>query len=278
MNWLRFILSHSIFVAVCAAALCWQTSQLLKLPDHIYLYGFVFFSTLCSYNFYWLISLFYTGPAEQRFADLLTNKPVQLLIFLVATTGMTWFFVLSGLSIWIVVPAVLLTVLYTLPLLPYRFLQFTRKSGVLKTILLAITWTYITAIMPVLHQHGELTETSLFIISRRFLFMFMLCIIFDNRDVAVDKIRGMRSLATDLSPGTLRLIIIFLFILLFGTNFGYQWVGISIPHTIALQVSTIALLVTYFFSTRKQGYFFYYFCVDGMMLFSAVVTFMAGSF
>jgi len=95
--------------------------------------------------------------------------------------------------------------------------------------------------------------------------------------VAFDKIRGMRSLATDLSPRTLRLLIIILFILLFGTNFAYIWMGISFPHTIALQVSTIALLITYFYSTRKQGYFFYYFFVDGMMLFSAVFTFVAGS-
>ena len=40
--------------------------------------------------------------------------------------------------------------------------------------------------------------------------------------------------------------------------------------------STIALLVVYFFSTRKQGYLFYYFVVDGLMLFSALATFVAG--
>jgi len=276
MKWLHFILSHSIFVAVCAAALCWQTALLLHLADDLYLYGFVFFSTLCSYNFYWLTSQFYSRPAGQSAIDLLTKKPVQLFIFLLAATGMVWCFLGSGLSIGIVVPAVILTLLYAVPLLPYRFLRFTRRLGVLKTILLAFTWTYVTACVPVLHHHGELTDTSLFIISRRFLFMLMLCIIFDNRDVAVDKIRGMRSLATDLSPRTLQLFIIILFFLLFGTNFAYVWVGISIPHAIALQVSTIALLITYFYSTRKQGYFFYYFFVDGVMLFSALATFVAG--
>lgn len=278
MKWLQFILSHSIFVALCAAALCWQTGLLLHLPDDIYLYGFVFFSTLCSYNFYWLISQYYSSPTGQSAIDLLIKKPVQLFIFFVAATGVAWCFFLSGLNIGIVVPGILLTLLYAVPLMPYRFLHFTRKLGVLKTILLAFTWTYVTACIPVMHHHGELTDTSLFIISRRFLFMLMLCIIFDSRDVAVDKIRGMRSLATDLSPRTLRLLIIFLFILLFGTNFAYVWAGISIPHTIALQVSTIALLITYFYSRRKQGYFYYYFFVDGIMLFSAVATFVAGSF
>ena len=43
-----------------------------------------------------------------------------------------------------------------------------------------------------------------------------------------------------------------------------------------LQTSTIALLVVYFLSTRQQGYLFYYFVVDGLMLFSALTTFVAG--
>ena len=45
---------------------------------------------------------------------------------------------------------------------------------------------------------------------------------------------------------------------------------------VALQISTLALSVVYFYATKKQGYFFYYFIVDGLMLFSALATYIAG--
>jgi hypothetical protein len=141
--------------------------------------------------------------------------------------------------------------------------------------LLAFTWTYVTAFIPLQKTYLFLDNADLFIITRRFLFMFMLCIIFDSRDIAVDKLRGLHSLATDLSPATLQLLIYSVFIVLFGTNLLSTSYGVTVYQSIALQVSTIALLVVYFYSTRKQGYLFYYFLVDGLMLFSAMATFIA---
>lgn len=175
-----------------------------------------------------------------------------------------------------VIVAVSLTVLYAIPLLPFPFLHFTRKAGVLKTVLLAFTWAYVTAFLPLQKDWVLMNSADVFIFTRRFLFMLMLCIIFDSRDEAVDKIRGLHSLATDLRPNQLLLLITLIFIILFGTNFLSVTNGISIPQSVALQTSTIALLIVYFFSTRKQGYLFYYFVVDGLMLFSALTTFVAG--
>lgn len=43
----------------------------------------------------------------------------------------------------------------------------------------------------------------------RLFFMFMLCVIFDSRDVKVDKIRSLSSLATTVSPQKIHLIILF---------------------------------------------------------------------
>ena len=145
----------------------------------------------------------------------------------------------------------------------------------MKTLLLAITWTYVTAFIPIEKKVMDLDNPEIFLISRRFLFLLMLCIIFDSRDIAVDKIRGFRSLATDLSPGTLKWLIYSIFAVLFSSNFFSVHYGFSIFQTIALQISTLALLVVYFFSTKKQGYLFYYFIVDGLMIFSALTIWIA---
>ncbi|HMU10927.1 MAG TPA: hypothetical protein PKC54_13025 [Ferruginibacter sp.] len=275
MKWLHFILSHSIFVAFCAVGLAFQTGQLLHVDISVYLYGFIFFATLCSYNFYWILSRYAFAGNESLNAFL--KKEVTGISFLfISAIGFVICLFQSSVQLTHVAMAVLLTVIYSIPLLPVKALHFTRKAGVLKTVLLAFTWAYVTAFVPLQKDWALLNGADIFILTRRFLFMLMLCIIFDNRDKAVDKIRGLHSLATFLKPRQLLLLIAFIFIVLFGTNFLSVSYGISLAQSIALQTSTIALLIVYFFSTRRQGYLFYYFIVDGLMLFSALATFIAG--
>ena len=207
---------------------------------------------------------------------MLKKETTVIYLLVISGAGMLFCFFNTNLSFSIVGTAVLLTTLYSIPLLPFKFLRFTRKAGVLKTILLAFTWAYVTAFIPMQKTYLLLSNANLFILTGRFLFMLMLCIIFDSRDMAVDKIRGLRSLATDLKPATLQVLIFIIFALLFISNFFFRNYGITVYQSIALQISTIALLIVYFYSNKKQGYLFYYFFVDGMMLFSALATYIAG--
>lgn len=274
MKWLHFILSHSIFIAVCALALTFQTALLLQINIDLFVYGFIFFATLCSYNFYWILSKL-SFATKRNIPAILKKQATGCLMLFISSVGLLYCLLQSAVPFHFVATAFLLTVLYAVPLLPFSFLKFTRKAGVLKTILLAFTWAYVTVIIPLQKDYGLLNGADLFILSRRFLFMLMLCIIFDNRDKDLDKIRGLRSLATDLRASTLRLLIYIIFILLFSSNFLFRNYGITLSQSIALQVSTLALLAVYFYSNKKQGYLFYYFFVDGMMLFSALATYVA---
>ncbi len=275
MKWFHFILSHSIFIAICSVALAFQAGQLLGFTNNLFVYGFVFFATLCSYNFYWLLSKTALSKGNSLH-DLLSKEKPGLLLMIVAAAGVAYCFFQSGLSVTFVLTAAMLTIAYAVPLLPISFLKFTRKAGVLKTFLLAFTWAYVTVLIPIQKTYPLLDNADLFIFTRRFLFMLMLCIIFDNRDKAVDKIRGLHSLATDLKPSVLNIIIYLIFAVLFISNLFYKDFGIAFYHSIGLQVATLALLIVYFFSLKKRGYFFYYFVVDGMMLFSAIATLVAG--
>jgi len=274
MKWLHFILSHSIFIAICAVALAFQTAQLLHIETHITVYGFIFFATLCSYNFYWLLSKF-SFAGKGFFTGLLKKELASVCLLIFSATGLLFCFLRSPLQMNYVATALLLTIVYSIPLLPFKFLRFTRKAGVLKTTLLAFTWVYVTAFLPLQKAYALLDSADIFILTRRFLFMLMLCIIFDSRDIAVDKIRGLRSLATDLNAATLQILIYSIFVGMFATNFLCTFYGMTGYQSIALQTSTIALLVVYFYSTKKQDYLFYYFVVDGLMLFSALTTYIA---
>ncbi len=275
MKWLHFILSHSIFVSICAVAMAFQTDQLLNLHVSSYVYGFIFFATLCSYNFYWIMSrLSFAGTTA--IPAILKKQATGFIILFISAAGSAFCLYRSDLPPGFILTAVLLTVLYSIPLLPVKILQFTRRAGVLKTILLAFTWAYVTAFLPIQKDYWLLDGTEIFIITRRFLFMLMLCIIFDNRDKTVDKIRGLRSLATDLGPGVLKALVYIIFATLFFSNFLFRDFGITWKQSMALQVSTVALLFVYFYAAKKRSYLFYYFFVDGMMLFSALATYIAG--
>ena len=275
MKWLQFILSHSIFIAFCAVAMCFQTAALLQLQTDYWLTGFVFFATLFSYNSYWLFSKKIFGSVfyQQIFFKKERFKIALLAIYL---TGLITCYFQTSLTVNLVWPALLLNILYIVPLLPCKALRFTRRLGFLKTILLAFTWMYVTAFLPLLKPAFLLTGMEIALLLNRFLFILLLCVVFDNRDVSVDKIKGLHSIATDLKPASLIFLVSIFFVILVGSVFLLQYYGMGLPLAVALQLSALAAGYLYYLSLQKRGYFFYYFFVDGLMLFSALATYIAG--
>lgn len=134
---------------------------------------------------------------------------------------------------------------------------------------------FVTAYLPLAQHKLQLTKAGITIMTGRFLFMMILCILFDNRDAAIDKIKGLHSLSTDLSPLFIKWLLYVLFGLLFICNFLSGQFSISLSQTIVLQVTGVITWIVYFISLKKQGYYFYYFGVDGLMFLSALLTTMA---
>ena len=273
MKWLQFILSHSIFIAVCAVALCFQTGVLLHIKLTGYLYAFIFFSTLCSYNFYWLLSGFvFSGQPVKLFLKQYYSNAIVLIIGSIGLLYSTLFIVnlLPVISLGLV-----LTLLYTIPLLPFKIFHIARKAGLLKTFLLAFTWAFVTVYIPYKQTPAGNLVTLVMLFNNRFLFMLMLCIIFDARDTNVDKIRGLQSLTTIIKPATVQYIMFVIFAAYIINGIVLRIYYDELMQVIALLVTGVITAVVYFFSLRKQDYFFYYFLVDGLMLFSALATYVA---
>ena len=273
MKWLHFILSHSIFISVCASALCFQTHQLLNIETNIIVYILVFSTTLAGYNLYWLISKFFFSNRD--IAKLLkTNISNLFVLFLASLSSIICIIREPYLIIYLIVASVL-TLLYSLPLWPIhnnRLLPF--MKGYFKTILLSFTWAYATVIIPVAGNDVNISSIIILFIAR-FAFMLMLCSIFDSRDIGVDKLHGLRSLATDVSAKALRILMLITFSiyiiagLLLRINFTTQF------QVLAFIITGIITLYVYYLSIKKRNYFFYYFLVDGLMLISSLLTFVA---
>jgi len=274
MRWLHFILSHSIFIAFCAVGLTYQTILLNNLFVDKWLLGFVFFATLLSYNFYWLLSKKIFGNVfyKPNFFKKEQYKIIALIIYLGAVVVC---YLQSMLIPLLVLPAIVLNMFYALPLLPLNYLNGLRKIGVLKTIILAFTWMYVTAYLPLLKPINELTNVEIYVLLNRFMFMFLLCIMFDSRDSQLDKIKGLHSIATDIKTSCLKILVAILFVVLACTISLLLSLDFDTKFIISLIITFFATLVLYFLAQKKQGYLFYYFFVDGLMLFSSILTYVA---
>ncbi len=277
MGWLRFILSHSIFASLCAVALCYQTFTLLHIEPGWALYAFVFFSTLSSYNFYWFLSKYSFGKKLPLKLFLQTNR-VYILLFTAASLGMLYcLFFIPHIKVHVAI-AIALTLAYTMPLWPFGWAKYLRRAGILKTILLAFTWAYVTVIIPAAPVLATATAPVLSLMVARFCFVGMLCVIFDRRDIKLDEAHAIHSIATDLSKPTLTKLMLLAFMI-------YMAAGLLVRYHFSDSYQFAAFIVTglvvgwvYLLSLQPRGYLFYYFVVDGLMIFSAAATFIATLF
>ncbi|MEI8279065.1 MAG: hypothetical protein WCG87_04825 [Bacteroidota bacterium] len=74
---------------------------------------------------------------------------------------------------------------YSLPLLPFKNKRRIREFGWVKILVLASVWTIVTSVLPMLFWAKELSNYP-FEILIRFVFMFILCVAFDIRDMQTD--------------------------------------------------------------------------------------------
>ncbi len=270
-KFLHFILSHSIFIACCAVGLCLETNLVLQQSMNFYLYGFVFFSTICSYNFYWLISKFYFSESLNGFVK---SNYTFIVVFIGGAIGTCYFFSHLNKHYSFIIISILLTLLYSLPLWPFSFTKKLQGLGFAKTILLSFTWAYVTCILPAVNNSLVLPNNLLLLLIIRFLFMLMLCIMFDMRDVKIDKMNGLHSLATDF--GNLQLYKIFYISLgLYGLlSFIFFFYYGYLLQLIAPFIMGVICYIVFKKSLKSQGYTFYYFLVDGLMMLSSLLNFI----
>ncbi|MEO6233001.1 MAG: hypothetical protein ABJB11_18485 [Ferruginibacter sp.] len=270
----HFILSHSIFISFCAAALSLQTMLLLSLPINNYRLAFIFFATLSGYNAYWMISRYSFNKFDSLFSFFSKSKS-SLLVMLTAVAGMIFCYKHLQLVMYNTVITFVFLILYAIPLLPIKQLHFTRKAGFVKTILLAFAWTMVTILIPLQIAITDMETAGVLIFITRFLFMLVLCIIFDKRDATMDKIRGLQSLATDISAGTLKYFIGIILLAYILISFGLSRYEIPFLQVMSLVGTGLFTAWVYIRSLQKRGYIFYYFEVDGLMFLSGLLTLLA---
>lgn len=271
-SFFRFIFSHSIFIAFCAVAMCLETYLVFRTPpDHSILF-LVFLSTIGSYNFYWLISKWSFSKNKIDFFKDKNNTAYLILLILSMIGLLTQYHILLALWIPISITA-FLTLLYCLPLIGIKSLVFLKGNGFVKTFLLAFTWALVTVAFP-LWQEGVIGIKSIFLLLNRFVFVLLLCILFDLRDAKLDKQLSIYSIATDFSSAYVKRLWWVVFTIFVATViFIFIYTGFN-PYIVSHTLTSILLATAYLMAvSKKRGYYFYYFFVDGLMIASYLLSF-----
>ena len=199
-QFVEFILFSQLFIAAGAAAQTAFTYQLIGQAIDLHVVALVFFATIALYN----LSMVLSNPGKKPSSLL---KRVQwmskhqhlcssfTLIGGLSTLCLSFF--LSATAQVVLASLALISIAYSLPLLPFRGERVSlRNIPGLKLILIALVWSLSTTLLPIVNSPAILSDGTLWILlTQRLLFFMAIAIPFDVRDIYQDSIYSLKTIA-----------------------------------------------------------------------------------
>ena len=250
-----------------------QTNIILGLPlNHPGFYIFVFGATLTHYNLHYVakkVAVKDSARLDWTLANIKTHYiliaiGVVMILYSLTTFRLQHFYILILLGA--------IAVVYSFPVLPFRKRKRIKDFGILKITTLTLLWTLVTVWFPVNLMPFEAIPFT-FVFVKRFVFMFILCLLFDIRDAPVDQSQDIRTLAVWLGNKASYKLCYVLLVL---------FVGISVSEAIyfhshfllAFVFSAIATGMVIEYSKRNNDDITCLAGVDGMMLVQAILVYL----
>ena len=157
------------------------------------LHTLVFGSTLLVYNTHYILKKS-TVQSSDLFRWAIKNKRWEFVFFII---GVVMCIVSVCMLKWNILLCCgilgLLSFAYSIPLLPFKNKRRLRDFGWVKILDLALVWTIVTSVLPILYWDKQLIDFP-YEIALRFVFIFTLCIAFDIRDMQTDINAGIYTL------------------------------------------------------------------------------------
>lgn len=247
----------------------WQSRLLLGQPLALdYLTGLLFFATLFLYAAHRIVGI----SRLKDFFDVDRYKVIASFkwhIFLyaaVAAVGGFYCFLFLNRSLqWALIIPGLFSMAYVIPFLGER--KRLRDVDHIKIYLIAIVWAFVTVVLPAMETGlATILPVALMFIERA-LFIFLITLPFDIRDLKVDAFSEVKTLPTQLGlKKTMRLgyICTVVFLLLVLVNFGLGTYATGA--TLGLFVSGISTAWLLSLSSPDRHDYFYSGVMDGTMI------------
>ena len=266
-----FVLFSSLYIALCAIVMIYQLQLLFPqviIPPSFYF--FVFFSTVCSYNFHWWLTV-HSATGSERLNWALQHKSLHLILYFIGLAGAAiCFFILRRHWCWIAFGA-FVTFLYSAPKIPRKIFISLRRIAVGKTIFLAFVWMYVTTVLPLLVSGKHWQAGFTWLACSRFFLIYAICILFDYRDREDDKTDGIRSMITWFNERGINNLFAFSMLLFAGFTAALYATGFSVFTICILLIPGIIVAALYNYAKRNFSDYFYYFLLDGLMMLSGLI-------
>ncbi|MEO6455892.1 MAG: UbiA family prenyltransferase [Ginsengibacter sp.] len=234
-------------------------------------YFFVFGGVMVQYNIHYIVKKNSYAESSRLKWSKKNRGTHSLLIIAGLVLLITGLFCFKRSDfIFLLIPGII-TLMYSLPLLPLANKKRLKDFGILKIITLVMIWTVITVWLPV-HEFSYTDKSFFLIFIRRFIFLFALCLVFDIRDIEIDTKENIRTIPIIIGikkTHILDYILLCVFILLTIIQY-LQTPGIG--HLNAMIVSAAATFFMIEYIKKNKSDIAYLACIDGMMLLQALLV------
>ncbi len=182
---IKFYVESNIHVGIAGASFLLISVYGLNIDNVFISPLFVFFSILLSYQF---IRVFENCTCTYySVLSFLKKQPFDIIVLIfVSLIGTVYFGSLLQLAqILVLIPAVLLTFWYAIPILNYKGKKVSlRNYPKLKLFSIALVWSIVTVLLPL---HSQIFETHVWVqFTQRFILIMALVLPFDIRDIEID--------------------------------------------------------------------------------------------
>ncbi len=269
----NFFVFSSFYIALCAVVMVYQLQYIfpaIEIPQVFYV--FVFFSTVCSYNFHWWLTT-HSATASERLNWAVKNKWLHLVLYFIGLIGAGFsFFYLRQHWFWIAFGA-FVTFLYSAPKIPQKIFIGLRRIAIGKTIFLAFVWMYVTTVLPLLISDSPWQPGFIWLSCSRFFLIYAICILFDYRDREDDKSDGIRSMITYFNERGINNLfaLSILMFTVFTTLLYTSNIGVGLLETLLLLLPGGIVVAIYQYAKTHFSDYLYYFVLDGLMMLSGLL-------
>lgn len=189
---------------------------------------FLFFSIIFAYNVHDI----------PRNASTIKKVSIPLIVSLLGSF-ISFFWLPFSLAKYII-PIGVITLLYTYAILPGK--KKLRDIPYIKIFILSGVLSFMSTIVPFVSS-GKPMVVVLLMFTSRFIFFFLLCMLFDIRDTEKDQTHGVTTLGTNVSHSVLKWFGVFLIIILtfFEIYFANSFIS-DLPELVAMVFSALSIL------------------------------------
>jgi 4-hydroxybenzoate polyprenyltransferase len=259
----------NVFIAICAFSQVLLTYHLFPVPlnfeNNSYLV-FVLLGTFLQYNVqrgYYVVNQ--SNVDSPRSQWTIRHKKIMLVGIGLSLIAILFLCNnLSYLSIGIMIGAEIISTLYYLQ--PFNL----RRHGYIKPFLISSVWVISCGLVPLI-ENDLLTTHSVWFLASQFVFIGVLCMLFDIKDNDADYLSGVNTYANRFGVNATKIICGSLVVIGFTCFYIFRSDSQTLILSIILRV---ILLSTILFTNEKRHSFYYYLWVDGLLIIQTALFFL----